>query len=179
MAVSFEPDFATQNHHENREPRRQRQESKCAIRAEIVGVILREADGATAWTMGRDPPGSITSVRRISRMHPACQISSAIRGVLLERQAVGNLARGMLGRESARLVRPCVSEPFHSLSVGAREQIAMIMRLALADILRASGQPDAIILDDALVNTDEGRQDEVHPLQAWPTLQRALGQEIP
>jgi uncharacterized protein YhaN len=29
--------------------------------------------------------------------------------------------------------------------------------LALADILRASGQPSALILDDALVNTDEGR----------------------
>jgi uncharacterized protein YhaN len=32
----------------------------------------------------------------------------------------------------------------------------------LADILRTSGQPSAIILDDALVNTDEGRLERMH-----------------
>ena len=37
-----------------------RQESICAKRAEITVVILRKADEATAWTMGRNPPGSIT-----------------------------------------------------------------------------------------------------------------------
>src|SRR5271157_5347739 len=37
-----------------------RQESICAKRAEIAGVILRKADEATAWTKGRDPPSSIT-----------------------------------------------------------------------------------------------------------------------
>lgn len=55
------------------------------------------------------------------------------------------------------IVRRGVSEPFNALSTGAREQVAVITRLALADILRASGQPSALILDDALVNTDEGR----------------------
>lgn len=34
----------------------QRQESVWAKRAEIAAVILRKADEATAWTMGRDPP---------------------------------------------------------------------------------------------------------------------------
>ena len=60
------------------------------------------------------------------------------------------------------LVRGGVSEPFETLSVGAREQVAVITRLALADILRASGQPSAIILDDALVNTDETRLERMH-----------------
>lgn len=55
------------------------------------------------------------------------------------------------------IVRNGVSEPFNALSTGAREQIAVITRLAVADILRASGQPSALILDDALVNTDEAR----------------------
>jgi uncharacterized protein YhaN len=64
--------------------------------------------------------------------------------------------------EIEHFVRKGVSEPFQSLSVGAREQIAVITRLALADILRASGQPSAIILDDALVNTDEGRLERMH-----------------
>ncbi len=60
------------------------------------------------------------------------------------------------------LVRGGVSEPFESLSVGAREQIAVITRLALAEILRGSGQPSAVILDDALVNTDESRLRRMH-----------------
>ncbi|WP_170937334.1 MULTISPECIES: AAA family ATPase [Rhodomicrobium] len=64
--------------------------------------------------------------------------------------------------EIEHFVRKGVREPFHSLSVGAREQVAVIARLALADILRASGQPSAIILDDALVNTDEGRLERMH-----------------
>jgi uncharacterized protein YhaN len=64
--------------------------------------------------------------------------------------------------EIDRFVRKGVGEPFKDLSVGAREQVAVITRLALADILRASGRPSAVILDDALVNTDEGRLERMH-----------------
>ncbi|MCX5496277.1 AAA family ATPase [Kaistia dalseonensis] len=64
--------------------------------------------------------------------------------------------------EIERLVRNGVSEPFAGLSVGAREQIAVITRLALADILREGGQESCIVLDDALVNTDEGRLERMH-----------------
>ena len=46
--------------------------------------------------------------------------------------------------------------------MGAREQVAVITRLALADLLRASGHPTALILDDALVNSDEGRLERMH-----------------
>ncbi|TNC53002.1 hypothetical protein FHG66_01565 [Rubellimicrobium rubrum] len=53
-------------------------------------------------------------------------------------------------------------EAFHDLSIGAREQVAVITRLALADILRGSNRPSAVILDDALVNTDEGRLARMH-----------------
>ncbi len=53
-------------------------------------------------------------------------------------------------------------EPFEALSMGAREQVAVITRLALADILRTSQRPSAVILDDALVNTDETRLDRMH-----------------
>ncbi|MCW6510688.1 AAA family ATPase [Lichenifustis flavocetrariae] len=60
------------------------------------------------------------------------------------------------------LVRDGVLESFGSLSMGAREQVAVITRLALADVLRAAGYPAAIILDDALVNTDETRLDRMH-----------------
>jgi hypothetical protein len=60
------------------------------------------------------------------------------------------------------LLRKGVSEPFAGLSVGAREQVAVITRLALADILQGAKRPSAIILDDALVNTDEDRLHRMH-----------------
>ena len=40
--------------------------------------------------------------------------------------------------------------------------MAVITRLALADILRGAGASSALILDDALVNTDEGRLERMH-----------------
>jgi len=46
---------------------------------------------------------------------------------------------------------------FEELSVGAREQMGVIARLAYADLLQASGKPTLLILDDALVNTDQER----------------------
>ncbi len=48
-------------------------------------------------------------------------------------------------------------EPFESLSIGTREQVAVLTRLAFADFLRAKGRPSLIILDDALVYADDQR----------------------
>lgn len=44
-----------------------------------------------------------------------------------------------------------------ALSFGAREQMGLISRLAYADLLREAGRPTLIILDDALVHSDEQR----------------------
>ena len=55
------------------------------------------------------------------------------------------------------LQRSGVAEPFASLSIGAREQLAVLTRLALADLLREKEQPALLILDDPLVNSDDGR----------------------
>ncbi len=46
---------------------------------------------------------------------------------------------------------------FEDLSFGAREQMGVISRLAYADLLKEAGRPTLIILDDALVHTDEAR----------------------
>jgi DNA repair exonuclease SbcCD ATPase subunit len=46
---------------------------------------------------------------------------------------------------------------FEALSFGAREQLGLIARLAYADLLREAGRPTLIILDDALVHSDEAR----------------------
>lgn len=64
--------------------------------------------------------------------------------------------------ELTGFVRGGHQEPFTALSVGAREQVAVITRLALAEILLGSGKPSAVILDDALVNTDEARLERMH-----------------
>lgn len=44
-----------------------------------------------------------------------------------------------------------------ALSFGAREQLGLISRLAYADLLREAGRPTLLILDDALVHSDERR----------------------
>ena len=46
---------------------------------------------------------------------------------------------------------------FDDLSFGAREQMALISRLAYADLLLEAGRPTLIILDDALVHSDAER----------------------
>lgn len=46
---------------------------------------------------------------------------------------------------------------FETLSFGAREQMGLISRLAYADLLKAAGRPTLLILDDALVHSDDER----------------------
>jgi recombinational DNA repair ATPase RecF len=51
-----------------------------------------------------------------------------------------------------------VAQGFDDLSGGAREQLGVVVRLALAEVL-AAGEPLPVVLDDALVNTDRRRQE--------------------
>ncbi|MCY4379472.1 MAG: AAA family ATPase [Candidatus Dadabacteria bacterium] len=48
-------------------------------------------------------------------------------------------------------------EPFHHLSMGTQEQIAVLVRLAFAEMLVEQGQPATVVLDDALVFSDDHR----------------------
>jgi len=50
-----------------------------------------------------------------------------------------------------------VEEPFLQLSDGTREQIAILARLAFADMLKEQGLPALIVLDDALAFSDDQR----------------------
>ncbi len=52
-------------------------------------------------------------------------------------------------------------EPFESLSVGAREQLSILVRLAFAVYLQEKGVPSVVILDDALVYADDDRFDRM------------------
>lgn len=53
------------------------------------------------------------------------------------------------------------SGEFEELSVGAREQMGVVARLAYADLLQEAGKPTLLILDDALVHTDTERLDQM------------------
>jgi uncharacterized protein YhaN len=55
------------------------------------------------------------------------------------------------------LDRGQTTEPFSSLSVGAREQVSVLTRIAFADLLASEGVAAPIILDDALVYSDNTR----------------------
>jgi len=53
------------------------------------------------------------------------------------------------------------TEVFEDLSIGTREQLAVLIRLAYADLLSEAGEPVALILDDALVNSDDERRERM------------------
>lgn len=55
------------------------------------------------------------------------------------------------------LARTGRSEPFDLLSAGTQEQIAVLVRLAFAQLLERQGNPAPVILDDALVFSDDAR----------------------
>jgi DNA repair exonuclease SbcCD ATPase subunit len=55
------------------------------------------------------------------------------------------------------LVRNGEAEDFSVLSGGTKEQIALLVRLAFARMLAKAGTPAPVILDDAIVYTDDDR----------------------
>ncbi|MGY6644400.1 MAG: AAA family ATPase [Salinarimonas sp.] len=55
------------------------------------------------------------------------------------------------------IARAGTPEGYDQLSHGTREQIAVLVRLALGTMLAEKGRPAPIILDDALVFSDDGR----------------------
>jgi len=61
----------------------------------------------------------------------------------------------------SHLRRGAQEEPFEALSIGTREQLAVLTRLAFADLLRDQGQPTCIVLDDVLVYADDKRFDRM------------------
>lgn len=64
-----------------------------------------------------------------------------------------NAALGLAG-----ITRDGVEEDFAGLSIGTREQLAVLLRLAYADVCIAQGRPVCVVLDDALVHSDSPRR---------------------
>jgi uncharacterized protein YhaN len=53
------------------------------------------------------------------------------------------------------------AEPFDRLSDGTREQIAVLARLAFAELLADQGRPAVVVLDDALAFSDDQRIEQM------------------
>jgi DNA repair exonuclease SbcCD ATPase subunit len=53
------------------------------------------------------------------------------------------------------------ADTLEALSFGTREQLGILTRLAYADLLKASGRPTLLMLDDAAVHTDAARRDAI------------------
>ena len=62
-----------------------------------------------------------------------------------------------LGREGSQ-------EPFEQLSDGTREQVAVLVRLAFAELLADHGGPAVVVLDDALAFSDDDRLEQMFTL---------------
>jgi energy-coupling factor transporter ATP-binding protein EcfA2 len=83
-------------------------------------------------------------------------------------------ARPVIGEDFAvrALGRPGTAEeePFGQLSHGTREQIAVLCRLAFAELLADQGRPAVVVLDDALAFSDDVRLEHM-----FEALERAAG----
>jgi hypothetical protein len=97
--------------------------------------------------------GEVAEAATSAYLQPVLQRIAPHLGPLLDAEAMA--LSGDLGVTS--LMRGNRSEGREHLSTGTREQIAVLVRLAYADILAAAGRPMPLVLDDALVYADDDR----------------------
>jgi len=105
----------------------------------LLSTILDEArDETSARFVG---PVAKRAKRHIERLLPGCDLSFS-EDLTLE-----------------AVIRGGVSEGCSDLSRGTQEQLAVLTRIAFADMLLEQGQPVSLILDDPLVYSDDARLD--------------------
>ncbi len=82
----------------------------------------------------------------VNRVQPYLKMLLPGTGLVLDE----NLSISAIERDGA-------AEPFDRLSEGTQEQLAVLTRLAFAELLLKQGRPAAVILDDALAFSDDQR----------------------
>jgi recombinational DNA repair ATPase RecF len=115
----------------------------------------RLLDEARAWRLLHDTLEAVDRARQDALVEP---LERRIAPYL--RQLMGDAELGLEADslQLGRLKRGTAAEPFQSLSVGTREQLAVLVRLAIGDLLtEAQGEAPPLILDDALVYADSVR----------------------
>lgn len=110
--------------------------------AETLKLLRSTLDAARNETSAKFVgPVAARAKRHIERLLPGCEL---------------NFSED-LGLES--VIRAGVDESCASLSRGTQEQLAVLTRIAFADMLLEQGKPVSLILDDPLVYSDDARLD--------------------
>lgn len=122
----------------------ERRAGQLARRARALDLLLcRLRDKRHALTQRLQAPLQTHLNHYLGLLFPGARIA------LDDSLSPGPLTRdGTAGSESGEV---------DELSFGAREQMGVIARLAYADLLKEAGKPTLIILDDALVHSDDAR----------------------
>lgn len=122
----------------------ERRAGQLARRARALDLLLgRLRDKRHALTQRLQAPLQAHLNHYLGLLFPGARVA------LDDSLSPGPLTReGTTGSESGEV---------DELSFGAREQMGVIARLAYADLLKEAGKPTLIILDDALVHSDDAR----------------------
>lgn len=107
---------------------------------------------AEAWRL---LDATLTATDRARQDALVAPLEARVRPYL--QQLLGDAGLGFepAGLQLDRLERAGNSEPFQHLSIGTREQLAVLVRLAIGDLLaETTGESPPLILDDALVYAD-------------------------
>lgn len=140
--------------------------------AQMIGERLSEVEGELERTEAeRHRLARLAAAWKLLHDELTAAIASARDALLVPvRERIGPyLQRLFPGAEAVlevdtlaldRLRRGGAEERFEQLSLGTREQLAIIVRLALARLLQEKeGESPCLVLDDALVYADEARLD--------------------
>lgn len=110
--------------------------------AQTLKVLRSTLDAARNETSAKFVgPVAARAKRHIERLLPGCELTFS----------------EDLGLES--VIRAGMDESCASLSRGTQEQLAVLTRIAFADMLLEQGKPVSLILDDPLVYSDDARLD--------------------
>jgi hypothetical protein len=122
--------------------------------AEVVSRRDRLQTDAQAWDL---LVGTLSSAERDAKeafLEPVLNCIDPFLRLLLP---CARLALDEETLEITGVTRDGREEPYAALSIGTREQLSILVRLAFAVYLRERGFPAAVILDDALVYADDDR----------------------
>ena len=119
----------------------EREHAKCRREALVLQLLQRTLGEAEREAKERYLAPVVERIRPyLQALFPGAEIA------LDEALRITSVRRGGVGEE-----------PFEQLSEGTREQIAILVRLALAELLCDRGLPAVVVLDDALVFSDDLR----------------------
>lgn len=134
--------------------------------ASLAAAAAEEADAATQALARLDEEAATVKLLKDVLDEARAEASRTFVGPVAQRARV-HVERLFPGADLsfdeelglASVTRSGLSEACGTLSKGTQEQLAVLTRLAFADMLLEQGMPVSLILDDPLVYSDDGRLD--------------------